>query len=960
MPRATSMRDSRRRRCSRLSPVWAAIFTLLWILLAGGTQADGVAVSEWGGPPVTIADIVIRVDSPLSDDFDWRGWAIALMRLTPGDLLTPEQLQQSCEALAPLARVSAHVDPRPGGAVVTVTLQPYPRIESISISGAYPLFEKEVRTAMTVASGDVFHPDEMPSQEALVVERYRNEGYIDPRVCIRWEQAGDEGHYRLGVAIDKGPHYVLGDVRPHGNRVFEDTDIISRLKTWRIGTFGLGFGRFVARDIEADIDNLIAFYRRQGHADATISPELTYKPREQRVDCDLTIVEGPRYRVRFEGNRFYSDFRLRRDLVLTEKGNLGNMGIRRSIQNIRRHYLGAGFADVRLNWEADDRSEAGLAVREVVIRIDEGRRHIVNTVILQGNRRLSSDLLYEHILTRAPGTLSAGPYVAQVLSEDLVAIRALYRNRGFLEAQVTEEVQIEKTRGGETNGGETTSGETTAAVRVIVHIDEGPQKLVANVSIVGDAPLSSETLQEAAGLKSGDVYVPEQVKNDENELAARISEAGYPHVKVTGVPHLSEDRTRVDIRYRVEAGPFVRLGRLFFFGNFRTRLAFLTRESGLATGNPFDLRQVLEAQRRLRDLNIFDSVQVQPVGLKERDETVHLLVTTSERRPYYFEMGGGFQTDKGIFGRAKVGDHNFLGSGKDLALSAEASEVGSRYEASLTEPRLFGTRISAGAGVYVERSEPFNQSFGVDTTGATLNLSRDWGPHLKTVLANQFERREQYRRDDEAPDENEDPQDYDPRRIFVTTPTVQWDSRDSFIRPRHGLLASLAVDFSVGIEDSLDDFVKYRLDARGFYPVLARVTLAGRVYAGYLEPYGGDQPPEDQLFFLGGAATVRGYKENMLRYDADGDPVGGQLALTAGLEARIDIGRNFELIPFLDTGSIQQTLVSAGSDQFRWSYGLGLQYITPIGPVGLFYGRKIDPRPGESSGRFHLSIGYTF
>jgi len=954
------MRDSHRRRCSRLYLVWAAIFTLLWSLMAGVAQADTVAVAEWSGPPVPFADVVIRVDTPSSDDFDWRGWAIALMRLTPGKLFTPEQLRQSCEALAPLARVSAHVDPRPGGAVVTVTLQPYPRIESISISGAYPLFEKDVRTAMTVAAGDVFRSDEMPSQEALVVERYRNEGYIDPQVCIRSEQAGDEGRYRLNLAIEKGPHYVLGDVRPHGNRVFEDTDIISRLKTWRIGTFGLGIGRFVARDLEADIRNLITFYRKQGHADATIVSDLTYTPREQRVDCDLTIVEGPRYSIRFEGNDFYADFRLRRDLVLTEKSNLGNMGIRRSIQNIRRRYLAAGFADVRVSWETNDRSEAGAAVREVVIHIDEGRRHIVDQVILQGNRQLGGDLLYEHVLTRPPGTLSAGPYVAQVLSEDLVAIRTLYRNRGFLEAQVTEEVQIDKSRGGETGSGETTGEETKAAVRVIVHIDEGPQTQVAKVAIDGDTPLASETLQAAAGLKSGDVYVPEQVNNDENELAARISEAGYPHVKVTGVPRLSEDRTRVDIRYKVEAGPFVRLGRLFFFGNFRTRDAFLARESGLAPGNPFDLRQVLEAQRRLRDLNIFDSVQVHPVGLREKDETVHLLVTTSERRPYYFEMGGGFQTDKGLFGRARVGDHNFLGSGKDLSLSGEASEVGSRYEASLTEPRLFGTRISAGAGLYFERSEPFNQSFGVDTTGATLNLSRDWGPHLKTVLANQFERREQYRRDDVAPDETEDPQDYDPRRIFVTTPTVQWDSRDSFIRPRRGLLASLAVDFSVGIDDSLDDFVKYRLDARGFYPLLSRVTLAGRVYAGFLEPYGGDQPPEDQLFFSGGAATVRGYKENMLRYDADGDPVGGQLALTAGLEARIDIGRNFELIPFVDTGSIQQTLVSAGSDQFRWSYGLGLQFITPIGPVGIFYGRKIDARPGESDGRFHLSIGYTF
>jgi outer membrane protein insertion porin family len=88
--------------------------------------------------------------------------------------------------------------------------------------------------------------------------------------------------------------------------------------------------------------------------------------------------------------------------------------------------------------------------------------------------------------------------------------------------------------------------------------------------------------------------------------------------------------------------------------------------------------------------------------------------------------------------------------------------------------------------------------------------------------------------------------------------------------------------------------------------------------------------------------------------------VGGKKAMVGSLEARIDLGLNLELTTFFDIGSVQQALVEGGSDRFRSSVGLGLRYITPIGPMGLLYGHKLDREEGESAGRFHLSIGYSF
>lgn len=98
----------------------------------------------------------------------------------------------------------------------------------------------------------------------------------------------------------------------------------------------------------------------------------------------------------------------------------------------------------------------------------------------------------------------------------------------------------------------------------------------------------------------------------------------------------------------------------------------------------------------------------------------------------------------------------------------------------------------------------------------------------------------------------------------------------------------------------------------------------------------------------------------MLRFDSNNDAVGGLSSVSGTVEARVELGNEIELCIFTDSGSLGRYQTPNIPDGFRTSIGLGLRYLTPIGPVGLVYGYKLDREPGEDPGRFHISIGYTF
>lgn len=875
-----------------------------------------------------------------------------LIFLAEGDRFSPVRLQKSIEALKACKRfhkIDVDSEEKQGAITLIFRLSPFRLIKDIKIDGQFPLFEREILNAMTMHTGKAFIDEELPQQQALISEVFRREGFFAPEVAVTAVEDRKDGHFAIHVNIEKGPYHTLNRLAISGNTAFSDRRLKLKMKTWLVSSLPASSGRFIEEHLKQDIKNLMTYYWKKRYPEAVIDYKLERDVGTKGVSVLVTIHEGHRYEIAFIGNKTFWNRTLKKDLILFEKGIKNDFRLRKSMRNIGERYRKAGYLETRIRIEDDTKSNGGQTVRMLRLVIDEGPRSIVDSIRISGNTAFDDEKIKKQMLTRLPGFREKGVFVPETLEDDLNMIKALYQKHGYMDVEVAKEVTWSEDR-------------TRGAIHV--EINEGVQTLVSSVQVSGVTLLSEEEVHEAILLKQGEPFRKYMIRSDENTLSARIAEKGYPYINVQGDFSLSADHSQAQVGYTVNEGPYVEMGQVYYTGNLRTKEEILRNELGIQAGEPFSLTRMLQGQRNIRNLELFNAVEFKEIGLKEKDEKINLFVAVEEKKPYFFQVGGGYDSERGFSGHTRMGDHNLFGSNKDGWVGGEVSQIGYRGESGIREPRLLGSRISATLGASAERREEFNQDFGTKTYGSSLLFERKWFQHVTTGLGLRYERREQFRRDSDGlgTDEFLDDNDvFEPRNILVTTPSVIYDSRDSLIRPQKGILCQLSVDLSKGLSNDLDDFIKYRLDLRYYWTPLHRLTFAWLGRTGYIDPYGStDRVPDDQLFFLGGISDVRGFDENMLRYDANRDPVGGRSAVAGSMEARIDLGRNFELAGFYDAGTVRESYDETSSNEFRDSVGLGLRYMTPVGPVGFLYGIKLDPKKGESSGRLHFSIGYTF
>jgi len=934
-------------------------FSTCLIILAVIGAYGGLATAEPPLPPSdsAIVAIVVEIQSALAGSENlYRNIARDLILLSENRPFSSEKLQQSLDALKQCGRFKKiHTDSREDETGVTLLFQltPFQQIKDIRITGASPLFNADVLKVLTIHFGQPFSHKKLNKQPHLIRKLYRREGFINPRVEVSAITDRTDGQAIVHIKITSGKYYKIKRFEIYGDHPFSEMLLKMRLKTYIAFLLPWEAGRFIKKHVKTDIKNITEYCRGKGFADVKVTCKVGKIPELTQASLFYKIEAGPRYDVVFDGNTAFWDYTLKKDWVLPEKGNRHGRGVAQSLKKIGQRYKKAGFADINVTVEEKDQTVKEKTVRQLNLHIDEGPQTVVNEIHITGNHLIDSEEIARQMLTRRPDWLHNGAYVPLTLADDLKAITALYHQHGFQDVEVDKMVQIFDDR---------------QKADVTIKITEGVQTRVGSVAIRlaetgADNLHPDEKIGAELKLQAGVPFNPLLLEDDANALAASISEKGYPHVAVKVALKLNPDHSLVQIDYTVDQGPYVETGKVYFSGNFLTRRRILANELEVKPDTPFSRQKVLKSEQNIRALACIDGVHFRYVGLKNKAPKVHLFAEIEEKARYYIESGIGYDTLRYFYLQTKAGQHNLLGANINGLAELEISQIGFSADLKVSEPRLFGSRIASTLDAYWEDQQEVNQDFGTRKLGTSLAFSRKWHERLFADLTLRLEQREQFRTAawSQAKEEFYDSDELEQRRFFVTTPALRYDGRDSFVRPQKGIYTSVSADISTGFENSLDNFIRYQGDARCYYSPLERLTLAWLARIGYIDPYGDTKKvPDDQLFFMGGVRDIRGYKENLFRYDQDGRPLSGQFAVIGSMEARIEVMMNIELTVFYDIGRLTDTIGADDPATFRSTAGLGLRYITPIGPIGLLYGFKLDPQEEESMGRLYFSIGYTF
>ena len=875
--------------------------------------------------------------------------AMKMIRFQPGDRFNAVSLDNSISLLKQTRQFSSidviEQDLDTASICLIFRMIPTMLVRKITVDGAFPIFSDTVIKATDYRTGSTFDPDAVEKNTRAVKTLMADKGYVDADVAVT-----AESHQGLlmdiRIDITKNVPLRITDIAFSGNTVFSDTRLKMRMQSYQLPLFFWSRGeRTIQKDLEADIKNLVAYYRKKGYAEAAVTYDVHNDMDQKSSRVVIRIEEGPLYRISFSGNTAFKAYTLKKDLTIWKKGNRNDFGLKRSIKNITARYKKAGYRDCEVYFTSETRMTDHKPVRHVQIHINENTRYIVRSATITGVDSQDTENLKSLLNTREKGFLYDGPFAPDMIPDDTQILENYYGGLGYAETQVSADVAW--------NDAEK---EKLVFGDVAFDVAEGYRRQVTQVLFEGVPDIFDEEIRQLVQTRNGAPFIPSQVTDDRMAVVAFFAEKGFIYADVkTRIEPDGKDRRVV---FQVDPKTRAFTGGVWVSGNFDTRDAVILRHNTLDQDEPVSLDDFVSLQKNIRNMQCIERADFSAIGIRENLDQVFFLAEVEEKKPYIFETRIGYDTAKDGYLGVYAANRNLQGTNRTLYLNAHISGIGYETTLGITDFDFLSKHIYSDFNVYAAEEEPKNQNFGSRKYGTALSFEKQLTQNLKLGTAFSLESREQYATSPTA-DVNADV--YEQRVIAAATPFVTWSSVDSHAKPTSGFYCTASAGYNRDIMEDLDNFIKYQIKAKYYFQPFSRIVLAFQAMYGTIQNFSDDLDlPDDQLFFLGGISDVRGFGENELAVDGFGDPVGGKTQIAGAIEARIDLGKNFELPIFIDAGSLRDTVESTSNEDFKFTLGSGLRYMTPVGPVGLLYGYRLNPETGEDSGKIHFSIGYTF
>jgi len=946
--------------------------------------------------------------------------APAGLSISIGKPLDREQVAESIRTLyrtgdyADLRAIATRVD---GGVRVDFVVREQLFFNEVIIHGLVsPPTEASAIAAVQLPLGEPYRVDAVNEGLERLRELLREEGFYAAQISAQTVPHPENHQMDVVINLQAGPRARIKEIELKNGTEFRDAEILSRSK--------LKAGRaLTAAHVQRGTSRVRNFLVKTGHLNArAVVRRGTYDAKSNTIPLELEVTEGPLVRIAVTGAKF-SGGELKKLVPVYQEGAVDADLLEEGKRNIRERLERDGYFDAEVEYATSTNEvtlKNGRKGSEEVItyRVERGDRHTLLGIEITGNHYFDAELLRSRLTIYRKAFAQRARFSRRLLESDRDSMRNLYLANGFLEAMVDAQA-LDNYKGKEGD----------LVVRFV--IQEGKQTRVASLQIEGIHAFKEDELLGVVASTPGQPYSEFNVATDRDNILAMYFNDGYPEArftataeKVTDIEMMQApvnsaqktgkgnktDKTKdseafqgdlMQVVYRIEEGPQTRVRKILLTGYEHTRANVIRREIKVKSAAPLREGEVVESQRRLYNLGVFNRVTIQPQNPNGSDPNKDIVVLVEEAKRFTLAYGGGFEVQRlasttnpagsevqaAVRGILEISKLNVTGRGDSLSLKLRGSTIEDRALLGYNHPNTFSDpHLNLQVTAYTERTQDIN-TFTQTRYEGSVEMTDQVTPRTSLLYHYAF------------------------RKVLVsnlnaTIPAVEiplfnaptlvsqfgagWvrDARDNPADATKGNFNS--ADFSVADTriGSSASFLRFYFQNSTYYPIKRRFSFARSARIGILKPYGDTVSltfpaqtttplptviPLPERFFAGGGTSLRGFALNQAgpRDSVTGFPVGGQALLIFNQEFRFPmrlpfIGSALSGALFYDGGNVYSRLSRVtlrpyppkpaffpNSTQcefnctnelnyFAHTVGLGFRYATPVGPIRIDLGYQIN------------------
>lgn len=675
----------------------------------------------------------------------------------------------------------------------------------------------------------------------------------------------------------------------------------------------------------------------------------------------IKVVENPKLNlVVFEGNSKVKTKDLESEISLKPRGIYTKAKVQEDVNRIIDLYNKNGRFSAKVTPQIITLPQNRV---NLIYKIEEGPIAKIGKIVFVGNKAYSDNTLRTELSSKETRWYyflsSSDQFNPSRLEYDRELLTRFYHSRGYADFKIISII--------------TNISDNKERFYITVTLDEGEKYKFGKVNLESQlqtTSISLKDLQKEIVTKSKDIYDIRKIEKSVDQMIKKINDQGFAFVDIDPHVHLDTEKRLVNITYYISESRKVYINKINIKGNVRTIDKVIRREFRLSEGDPYNATKISRSEKRINDLDYFEPTNIETERTDQPDK-VNLNVEVQEKSTASLNFAGGYDTANGPIGKIGFNETNLLGKGQFLSLGLAKARKTLDLSLSFTEPYLFDRPLSGGFDLFsssTERNDNQYRNYDRKVQGVVLRSGYNLTENLShTVhydlsfsdISNISSGASSYLLDQQGK-----------RTTSLIGHGLIYDRRNKINNPTEGYLLGANQDFA-GLGGT-SKFLRHTVTGRYFYPIINEdVVLMIGGDAGHIQALQGKTVNISDRFFIGGPESLRGFDSYGVgpRAKDQDSSLGGNIYYTGTTEIKFPLGIAKELglfgSAFLDVGSLykidnEDSSKVWDSKKLRSSYGFGMGFTTPMGPIRIHYAIPIRKTSFDKPKYFDISFRTDF